>query len=98
GTKAGRRPHSHHRRQTCGPTTRARPGSSSIPRRIPPNATTSPSNIRTSSESSVNLWWVEAGKYNALRLENRGVVEILGTERPQIAKQRSRYLYYPGDG
>jgi len=44
----------------------------------------------------VNLWWVEAGKYNALPLENRGVVEILGTERPQIAKQRSRYLYYPG--
>src|SRR5689334_10482618 len=30
----------------------ARPGSSSIPRRIPPNATTSPSNTRTSSESS----------------------------------------------
>jgi len=44
----------------------------------------------------VNLWWVEAGKYNALPLENRGVVEILGTERPQIAKQRSRYLYFPG--
>jgi len=44
----------------------------------------------------VKLWWVEAGKYNALPLENRGVVEILGTERPQIAKQRSRYLYYPG--
>jgi arylsulfatase A-like enzyme len=44
----------------------------------------------------VNLWWVEAGKYNALPLENRGVVEILGTERPQIAKHRSRYLYYPG--
>jgi arylsulfatase A-like enzyme len=44
----------------------------------------------------VNLWWVEVGKYNALPLENRGVVEILGIERPQIAKQRSRYLYYPG--
>ena len=44
----------------------------------------------------VNLWWVEVGKYNALPLENRGVVEILGTERPQIAKQRGRYLYYPG--
>jgi arylsulfatase A-like enzyme len=27
----------------------------------------------------VNLWWMEAGKYNALPLENRGVVEILGT-------------------
>jgi arylsulfatase len=44
----------------------------------------------------INLWWVQAGMYNALPLENRGVVEILGTERPQIAKPRSRYVYYPG--
>jgi arylsulfatase len=44
----------------------------------------------------VNLWWMEAGKYNALPLESRGVVEILGTERPQIAKPRNRYVYYPG--
>jgi arylsulfatase len=44
----------------------------------------------------VGLWWVEAGRYNALPLEDRGVVEILGTERPQIAKPRSRYVYYPG--
>jgi Sulfatase len=44
----------------------------------------------------INLWWEEAGKYNALPLENRGVVEILGTERPQIAKPRNRYVYYPG--
>ncbi len=42
------------------------------------------------------MWWAEAGRYNALPLENRGVVEILGTERPQIAKPRSRYVYYPG--
>jgi arylsulfatase len=44
----------------------------------------------------VNLWWVQAGKYNALPLEDRDVVEILGTERPQIAKPRDRYTYYPG--
>jgi arylsulfatase A-like enzyme len=41
----------------------------------------------------INLWWVEAGRYNALPLENRGVVEILGTERPQIAKPRNRYVF-----
>jgi hypothetical protein len=44
----------------------------------------------------INLWWVQAGMYNALPLENRGVVEILGTERPQLAKPRKRYVYYPG--
>jgi arylsulfatase len=32
----------------------------------------------------------------ALPLENRGVVEVLTTERPQIAKPRNRYVYYPG--
>ena len=44
----------------------------------------------------IALWWTQAGQYNALPLENRGVVEILGTERPQIAKPRDRYVYYPG--
>ncbi|HEY2642388.1 MAG TPA: arylsulfatase [Galbitalea sp.] len=44
----------------------------------------------------INLWWSDAGKFNALPLENRNVVEILGTERPQIAKARERYVYYPG--
>jgi arylsulfatase A-like enzyme len=44
----------------------------------------------------INLWWVHAGMYNALPLENRGAIEILGTERPQIAKPRNQYVYYPG--
>lgn len=44
----------------------------------------------------ISLWWAQAGQYNALPLEDRGVVEILGTERPQIAKPRTRYIYYPG--
>jgi arylsulfatase len=42
------------------------------------------------------LWWSEAGKYNALPLESRTAVEILGTERPQLAKPRDQYVYYPG--
>jgi arylsulfatase A-like enzyme len=44
----------------------------------------------------INLWWVNAGMYNALPLENRGAIEILGTERPQIAKPRDNYVYFPG--
>jgi arylsulfatase len=42
------------------------------------------------------LWWEEAGRYNALPLETRNAVEILGTERPELTKPRSRYIYYPG--
>jgi arylsulfatase len=44
----------------------------------------------------INLWWAEAGRYGAFPLESRNAVAILGTERPQLAKPRSRYTYYPG--
>ncbi len=44
----------------------------------------------------IGLWWAEAGRYQALPLENRGVVEILTTDRPQLTKPRNRYVYYPG--
>lgn len=44
----------------------------------------------------IALWWAEAGRYNALPLETRSVVEILTTDRPQLAKPSSRYTYYPG--
>jgi arylsulfatase len=44
----------------------------------------------------IALWWHEAGRYGALPLENRDVVEILTTDRPQLSKPRSRYTYYPG--
>jgi arylsulfatase len=43
----------------------------------------------------IALWWHEAGRYQALPLENRGIIEILTTERPQISKPRTRYVYYP---
>jgi arylsulfatase A-like enzyme len=44
----------------------------------------------------VDLWWAEAGRYHALPLETRNAVEILNTDRPQLSKARSRYVYYPG--
>jgi arylsulfatase len=44
----------------------------------------------------IALWWTEAGRYRALPLESRDVVQILTTERPQISKPRDRYVYYPG--
>jgi arylsulfatase len=44
----------------------------------------------------IGLWWSEAGRYQALPLEDRNAVEILTTERPQLSKPRSRYVYYPG--
>jgi arylsulfatase len=44
----------------------------------------------------IQLWWAEAGQYGALPLENRSVVEILTTDRPQLSKPRNRYVYYPG--
>jgi arylsulfatase len=44
----------------------------------------------------ISLWWAEAGRYHALPLETRDAVEILTTERPQLSKPRTRYVYYPG--
>jgi arylsulfatase len=43
----------------------------------------------------VALWWAEAGKYGALPLESRNALEILGAPRPELAKPRDRYVYYP---
>jgi arylsulfatase len=42
----------------------------------------------------IELWESEAKKYNALPLDSRNVVEILNTERPQLAKPRNQYVYY----
>jgi arylsulfatase A-like enzyme len=44
----------------------------------------------------IGLWWSEVGRYNALPLENRDALQILLTERPQLAKPRDRYVYYAG--
>lgn len=40
-------------------------------------------------------WYVEAGKYNVLPVDGRGV-ERFAEPRPQIAAPRTKYTYYPG--
>ena len=40
-------------------------------------------------------WYVEAGKYNVLPVDSRGVARI-AEPRPQIAVDRTSYTYYPG--
>ena len=40
-------------------------------------------------------WYVEAGKYNVLPVDGRGQ-QRCAEERPVIAKDRSRYVYFPG--
>jgi arylsulfatase len=43
----------------------------------------------------IATWYVEAGKYNVLPVDSRGVLR-LGDPRPQIAIARNSYTYYPG--
>jgi arylsulfatase len=40
-------------------------------------------------------WYVEAGKYSVLPVDGRGQ-QRLAEQRPVIAKDRDRYVYYPG--
>ncbi|MCE2699073.1 MAG: arylsulfatase [Anabaena sp. 49633_E8] len=42
----------------------------------------------------IATWYIEAGKYNVLPVDGRGV-QRFAEERPQIAVNRSRYVYYP---
>jgi arylsulfatase len=42
------------------------------------------------------MWFVQAGKYNGVPLDDRSTTEIIGTPRPQLSKPRSEYVYYPG--
>jgi arylsulfatase A-like enzyme len=44
----------------------------------------------------IALWWAEAGRYQALPLESRTALEILGAERPQLTEPKSQYVYFPG--
>jgi arylsulfatase len=43
----------------------------------------------------IATWYVEAGKYNVLPVDGRGQ-QRFADERPQIAKDRSSYVFYPG--
>ena len=66
------------------------------------NTETDPSEVHDLAEQKpaklrelVDLWWVEAGKYGALPLESRDAMGILLAPRPQLAKPRNSYIYYP---
>jgi arylsulfatase len=43
----------------------------------------------------IGMWYNEAGKYNVLPIDSRGLQRIR-EERPQIAVSRNRYVLYPG--
>lgn len=43
----------------------------------------------------ITLWYVEAGKHNVLPLDGRGTLR-LGEPKPQLTKNRTSYVYYPG--
>lgn len=43
----------------------------------------------------IGMWYVEAGKYNVLPIDSRGT-QRFAVERPQIAADRKKYVYYPG--
>lgn len=47
-------------------------------------------------EELKSLWFMEAGKYNGLPLDDRPAVDVGTTPRPQPTKPRERYIYYPG--
>lgn len=43
----------------------------------------------------IAMWYVEAGKYNVLPIDSRGT-QRLQEVRPQLAKDRKVYIYFPG--
>ena len=50
---------------------------------------------RSKSIEMISTWYAEAGKYNVLPIDGRGVLRF-ADERPEIAINRTRYTYYPG--
>jgi hypothetical protein len=42
------------------------------------------------------LWFYYAGRYNGLPLDDRNALEQVLSERPRAAKERDRYVFYPG--
>jgi hypothetical protein len=42
----------------------------------------------------IATWYVEAGKYDVLPVDGRGMPRMLD-ERPQLTKDRARYTFYP---
>src|SRR4029453_12115423 len=45
--------------------------------------------------SLISLWYVEAGKNNALPIDGSAITRLM-TERPQITQERTTYTLWPG--
>jgi arylsulfatase len=43
----------------------------------------------------IGMWYAEAGKYDVLPIDSRATARM-ADERPHIAVNRSKYVYYPG--
>ena len=43
----------------------------------------------------IELWWIEAGKYNVLPLDSRMQLRM-GERKPSTVSQGNRHVYYPG--
>ena len=43
----------------------------------------------------IDLWWIEAGKYNVLPLDSRMQLRM-GERKPSTVSQGNRHVYYPG--
>lgn len=54
-----------------------------------------PAEVRAKLIEMIGQWYVEAGKYNVLPVDGRGQ-QRFAEERPQIAANRSSYVFYPG--
>src|SRR5262249_11929422 len=44
----------------------------------------------------IELWFVEAGKYDVLPLDDRTPLQLLTEPRPRDQEERDLYIYYPG--
>jgi arylsulfatase len=43
----------------------------------------------------IAIWYAEAGKYDVLPIDSRGTMRLV-EERPQLARARNLYVFYPG--
>ncbi|MDR3569587.1 MAG: arylsulfatase [Syntrophobacteraceae bacterium] len=52
-------------------------------------------NNRAKLIEMIAMWYVEAGKYNVMPIDSRGVLRF-ADERPKISLARTSYVFYPG--
>ena len=89
GTEAGRRWRSTRAVRTSSATS----GSCTTWTRTTPRSTISRPSSQRRLREMVDRWWVEAGKYDVLPLDDRDVGFLRAAGRPGV---KTRFVYYPG--